>query len=71
MTAATITISLSDYNELKASVSRQWERGYEAGLDTARRDFAEVNAHKNELLRSVEVLEGLLAEARRAAGRTE
>lgn len=62
-----VSMPLSEYRRLQSNSGKEYRRGYEAGLDTARADFAEVNAHKNELLRAVEALESLLAEAR--AGR--
>lgn len=61
---ASITLPIEEYDEMKKAGAKEYSRGYEAGLDTARKDFAEVNAHKNELLRCVELLEGQLAEAR-------
>jgi hypothetical protein len=61
---AMITLPIDEYNTLKKASVKEYSRGYEAGLDTARKDFAEVNAHKNELLRCVEALERLLSEER-------
>ena len=63
-TEAMVTITLEEYDRLKSATAASYERGFDAGLNTARREFAEVNAHKNELLRSVEALKGLLADAR-------
>lgn len=65
--SATITFPVTEYEALKNAGSKEYTRGYEAGLDTARKDFAEVNAHKNELLRCVELLENQLAEERAKA----
>ncbi len=63
----TVTMTMAEYDELKKQAAMEYRRGYDAGLNTARSDFAEVNTHKNELLRTVETLEGLLARER--AGR--
>jgi hypothetical protein len=60
----TITLPVAEYDAMKEATRREYSRGYEAGLDTARKDFAEANTHRNELLRCVELLEGQLAEER-------
>lgn len=65
--STTITLPVAEYEAMKKAWSKEYSRGYEAGLDTARKDFAEVNAHKNELLRCVELLESQLAEERAKA----
>lgn len=61
-----VTIPYEEYDALKRESIKSYKRGYKDGLDTARNDFAEANAHKNELLRTVEVLEDQLDKVRAA-----